>query len=314
MRRMATRQSQPKAFLFVNWWMNFTIKELESLSGIKAHTIRIWEQRYNFLQPSRTQTNIRRYNNDELKTLLTVALLNKYGHKISRIDEMTPEQRDEAALNLQPSDAKDEYITNGLIGYMIDLKGLELEKLLTEQVHNQGMEKIIAGVVFRFLERVGILWQTNRLRPVQEHLVSAIIRQKMICGIDSLPLPTTAAPLFVLFLPEAEHHELGLLYVYYLLRKRGLPVIYLGANVPLRDMEHILPQRKPQYIYTHLTSFSGHAKFQRFMERLSDDAVHTQSTVLLSGYVAQLFKKPQWPNVVLLQSLSSVQSYIQAIA
>ena len=293
--------------------MNFTIKELEALSGIKAHTIRIWEQRYHFLQPSRTETNIRRYNNEELKTLLTVALLNKYGYKISRIDEMTHEQRAEAALGLQQSDAQDEHIANVLIGYMVDLKGLELEKLLTEQVHKQGMEKTIAGIVFHFLERVGILWQTNRLRPVQEHLVSSIIRQKIICGIDSLPLPSSTAPLFVLFLPEAEHHELGLLYVYYLLRKRGLPVIYLGANVPLKDMEHILPRRRPQYIYTHLTSYSGHAKFQRFMERLSEDAVHIQSTVLLSGFVAQLFKKPQWPNVVLLQTLSSVQSYIQAI-
>ena len=108
--------------MFVSNAMSFTIKELESLSGIKAHTIRIWEQRYKFLRPSRTDTNIRRYNNEELKTLLTVALLNKYGYKISKIDEMRPEQRMEAVLNLQQPDAYDEYVINELIGCMIDLK------------------------------------------------------------------------------------------------------------------------------------------------------------------------------------------------
>lgn len=291
--------------------MSFTIKELESLSGIKAHTIRIWEQRYHFLRPSRTQTNIRRYNNEELKTLLTVALLNKYGYKISRIDEMSAEQRAEAVLSLQGTDAHEEYTVNELIGYMIDLKSRELENLLTAQIRKQGIEKSIAGIVFHFLERVGILWQTDRLRPAQEHLVAAIIRQKIVCGIDGLPLPQAASPHFVLFLPEGEHHELGLLFVYYLLRKKGFAVTYLGAHVPLKDIEHIMQVQKPAYVYTHLTSFPGHAKFQRFMEQLSSYAVH--STIFLSGFVAQLFKKPQWPHVVLLHSLSAVQLQIQSL-
>lgn len=290
--------------------MSFTIKELESLSGIKAHTIRIWEQRYKFLRPSRTATNIRRYNNEELKTLLTVALLNKYGYKISRIDEMEPEQRTEAALQLQQPDAQDEYLINELIGCMIDLKSHELEHLLTRQFQELGVEKTITGIVFRFLERVGILWQTNRLRPVQEHLVSAIIRQKIIYAIDGLPLPQKTRPLFILFLPEGEHHELGLLYVYYLLRKKGTPVIYLGANVPLKDMEYILQVKVPQYVYMHLTSFNGQAKFQRFLQHLAQHS--GGSTLLLSGYVAQLLKKSAFSNVHMLQSLQAVQSYIQA--
>lgn len=291
--------------------MNFTIKELEALSGIKAHTIRIWEQRYNFLRPLRTDTNIRRYNNDELKTLLTVALLNKYGYKISRIDEMTPAGREEAALTLQHTDAREEYIVNELIGYMIDLKSGELESLLTTCIRKQGVEKAIPGLVFHFLERIGILWQTNRLRPAQEHLVSSIIRQKIICGIDSLPLPQAASPRFVLFLPEGEHHELGLLYVYYLLRKKGIPVTYLGAHVPIKDIEYIVHVQKPKFIYTHLTSFPGNTKFQRFMNQLSSFA--GKSTIFLSGFVAQLFEKPQWPHVVLLRSLSAVQAQIQSI-
>jgi len=291
--------------------MSFTIKELESLSGIKAHTIRIWEQRYQFLRPARTTTNIRRYNNDELKTLLTVALLNKYGYKISRIDEMLPEQRTEAALQLQEPDARNEYIINELIGCMIDLKSVEFEKLLNGQIQEFGIEQTITGVIFSFLERVGILWQTNRLRPVQEHIVSAIIRQKIINAIESLPFAEKTSPLFILFLPEGEHHEMGLLYVYYLLRKQGIPTIYLGANVPLKDMEYILQVKCPAYVYFHLTTFPNMAKFHRLLQLLEKAA--GEATLILSGHLAQVYRKAPSENLVLLQSLGAVQSYIEAV-
>src|SRR5437763_5248653 len=114
--------------------MAFTIRELELLSGIKAHTIRIWEQRYNFLKPSRTQTNIRTYNNEELKTLLSVALLNKFGYKISHIDEMDCSQRGEAILKLYNTDALKENLVNRLIGFMIDLNSQEFESLINEHL------------------------------------------------------------------------------------------------------------------------------------------------------------------------------------
>jgi DNA-binding transcriptional MerR regulator len=291
--------------------MSFTIKELESLSGIKAHTIRIWEQRYRFLRPARTSTNIRRYNNEELKTLLTVALLNKYGYKISRIDDMGPEQRTEAALGLQEPDARNEYIINELIGCMVDMKNIEFEKLLNKQIAEEGIEKTITGTIFSFLERVGILWQTNRLRPVQEHVVSAIIRQKIINAIESLPFPDQEKPLFTLFLPEGEYHELGLLYVYYLLRKQGLPTIYLGANVPVKDVEYFAEVKKPGYLYFHITSYPNIAKFNRLIQQIEKSI--NGSTLILSGYMAQLYKKQPGENIMLLQSLGAVQSYIKSV-
>lgn len=290
--------------------MSFTIKELESLSGIKAHTIRIWEQRYQFLKPARTSTNIRRYNNDELKTLLTVALLNKYGYKISRIDEMPHEQRIQAALQLQEPDARQEYVINELIGCMIDLKNIEFERLLNKQIAEDGVEETVTGVIFSFLERVGILWQTNRLRPVQEHITTSIIRQKLIHAIEGLPFAENESPLFVLFLPEGEHHELGLLYVYYLLRKQGLGALYLGANVPLKDIDYIAEVKKPDYLYLHLTTFP-HSRFNRMVQLLQKSS--QQSTLILSGFMAQLYEKKPGENVILLQSLRSVQSYIKSV-
>jgi DNA-binding transcriptional MerR regulator len=290
--------------------MSFTIKELESLSGIKAHTIRIWEQRYQFLKPSRTPTNIRRYNNDELKTLLTVALLNKYGYKISRIDEMHPEQRMEAALQLREPDARQEFVINELIGCMIDLKNIEFEKLLNKQIAEDGIEETVTGVIFSFLERVGILWQTNRLRPVQEHITTSIIRQKLIHAVEGLPFAENNSPLFVLFLPEGEHHELGLLYVYYLLRKHGLSSLYLGANVPLKDLEYVVEVKKPEYLYLHLTTFPQ-TRFNRMVNVLQRTA--NAGTVVLSGYMAQFYEKAAGENVILLQSLRAVQSYIKTV-
>jgi DNA-binding transcriptional MerR regulator len=290
--------------------MSFTIKELESLSGIKAHTIRIWEQRYQFLKPSRTPTNIRRYNNEELKTLLTVALLNKYGYKISRIDEMPHDQRIEAALQLKEPDARQEFVINELIGCMIDLKSIEFEKLLNRQIEEHGIEETLTGVVFLFLERVGILWQTNRLRPVQEHVTTSIIRQKVIHAIERLPFPENESPLYVLFLPEGEHHELGLLYVYYLLRKQGLSALYLGANVPLKDIEYVVEVKCPDFLYLHLTTFPQ-TRFKRMVQMMQKAA--SGGKLILSGYMAQLYEKAASDNVILLQSLRSVQSYIKSL-
>jgi DNA-binding transcriptional MerR regulator len=291
--------------------MSFSIKELESLSGIKAHTIRIWEQRYGFLKPSRTLTNIRTYSNDELKTLLTVALLNKHGYKISRIDGMRPDQRRQEVLQLNDTDAQAEQLINDLIGAMIDLDFLQFEALLARHISQHDIFTTISGIIFRFLEKVGILWQTNNINPAQEHIASCIIRQKIISAIDQLPPAIKAAPLFFLFLPESEHHELGLLFVYYLLKKRGLPVLYLGANVPLKDVAYVVEQKAPDYLYLHLSSFPVKQSFTKYLHALSERLPNAH--ILLSGAIADQHKKNLPQNAELLKSLHAVTSYIQTI-
>jgi len=291
--------------------MSFTIKELEALSGIKAHTIRIWEQRYNFLKPSRTETNIRRYSNDELKTLLTVALLNKYGYKISRIDSMSHEERKKAVLELSHEEAYNERIVNKMIGYMIGLRNIEFEKLLNDYIDEHGIEKTITEIIFYFLEKVGILWHTNHILPVQEHIVSNIVRQKILSAIDHLPLVHKQSPVFLLFLPEDEHHEMGLLFVYYLLRKRKLPVIYLGSSVPFKDVQFLFENKTPDYLYLHLTAFPRKHDLQKYLTHLSHKFSKTK--ILLSGSAIAAYKKPFSPNVIKLQSLEEVISYIKSV-
>ncbi len=289
--------------------MGFSIKELETISGIKAHTIRIWEQRYGFLKPSRTATNIRTYSNEELKTLLTVALLNKYGYKISRIDEMPPEQRQQVVLQLGETQARTEYLVNELIGCMVDLRSLEFELILNNYIREFGVEETITNLVFSFLEKVGILWQTDRVNPAQEHIVSNIIRQKLICGIESLPFPQRKDPLFLLFLPEDEFHEMGLLFVYYLLRKKSIPVIYLGANVPVKDVRYVIDIKKPDYLYMHLTSLPRYVKFEKLLHQLGQYSC----TTLLSGYLAEHNYNLNGANIRLLKSLPQVLEYLEAV-
>ncbi|MFM9908860.1 MAG: MerR family transcriptional regulator, partial [Chitinophagaceae bacterium] len=218
----------------------FTIKDLENLSGIKAHTIRIWEQRYTFLQPQRTATNIRYYSNQELKTLLNISLLNKYGYKISHINRMKNGELRDKILSLTGSQAQQERIVNDLIQNMIDLNIEEFEEILDQHITLRGIEKTITYIIFPFLERIGILWLTDHINPAQEHLITNIIRQKIIVGIDNIVTPFELKQNVLLFLPENEHHELGLLFMNYLLKSRGVKTIYLGSNVPLPDLEFVV--------------------------------------------------------------------------
>ncbi|RYY97563.1 MAG: MerR family transcriptional regulator [Chitinophagaceae bacterium] len=287
--------------------MGFTIKELETLTGVKAHTIRIWEQRYGFLKPSRTATNIRTYSNEELKTLLTVALLNKYGYKISRIDGMGAEQRHREVLGLHFPDAQHEHLVNALIGCMVDLDNYGFEGRLNQYLSTYGLEDTLVTIIFRFLEKTGILWQTGRVNPAHEHIVSNIVRQKIIAGIERLAPPPDTEPRLLLFLPEGEFHELGLLYVFYLLRKRGRYVLYLGANMPLKDVLYVARLKRPDYCYIHLTAVIHRPAFQRFINGLSAQLPDTR--ILLSGHVAGDAPKGA-ANLVPLQSLSAALSYI----
>jgi len=235
----------------------FTIKDLENLSGVKAHTIRIWEQRYSFLKPQRTDTNIRYYSNEELKTILNVALLNKFGYKISHINKMDAEEINRNIVTLSYNVAQQEHIVNELISYMIDLEVEAFEELLDNNIRAKGIETIINDVIFPFLEKIGILWLTSNINPAQEHLVTNIIRQKLVVGIEDTVTKVVGDKLALLFLPEGEHHELGLLYVHYLLKTRGVKTLYLGANVPLADLNFIGQLKKPDYLYSqHLILIS----------------------------------------------------------
>ncbi len=289
----------------------FTIKDLELLSGIKAHTIRIWEQRYTFLKPKRSDTNIRCYSSDELKTVLNIALLNKYGFKISHIGRMSYYEMRDKINALTQSEAQQERAINELVHHMVDVKIEEFELLLDEFIKSRGIEKTITYIIFPFLERIGILWLTNHINPAQEHLVTNIIRQKLIVGIESIKPLMTNTKSVLLFLPEGEHHELGLLFMHYLLKSRGIKVIYIGANVPLKDVEFVADLKNPTFIYTHLTAVANNFNFEKFLVNAHNRLFNNK--LIVSGLLTQQYKKKLPSNVSFKKSLSEVMEYLATL-
>ncbi len=289
----------------------FTIKDLENLSGIKAHTIRIWEQRYNFLKPQRTSTNIRYYSNEELKTILNIALLNKYGFKISHIGRMQAHEIRERILSLDDAMAVRERIINDLVQEMVDLDMEKFEKTLGSYIQSKGIERTVTQIIFPFLEKIGILWQTGHINPAQEHLVSNIIRQKLIVAIESVSPIAQLSRTVLLYLPEGEHHELGLLFMYYLLKNRGFQAIYLGANVPVKDVEFVVHLKKPDHIFIHLTTGAAGFNFEKFIAGISQQFSHIP--VMISGQVTQHYKKSPPPSLYFAKSLSEVTDYLSRL-
>lgn len=290
---------------------SFTIKDLENLSGIKAHTIRIWEQRYSLITPSRTGTNIRYYSCDELKKVLNIALLNKYGYKISHINKMGEAQMNEKILSLSHLDAYQERIVNELIKNMIDLDMDNFESVLAGYIKAKGIERTILQIVFNFLERIGILWQTNHINPAQEHLVTNIIRQKLVAGIEAAVPAMHTDKTVLLFLPEKEYHELGLMFVHYLLKKRGAKVIYLGANISLDDVEFVCNLKQPDYLYAHLTTVGQGFNFDKFMSDITRRIC--TSPLVISGKLTNTYQKKIPPAVIFKRSFAQVLEFVATL-
>jgi MerR family transcriptional regulator, light-induced transcriptional regulator len=288
--------------------MLFTIKDVENLSGIKAHTIRIWEKRYNFLKPNRSDTNIRRYSNDELKIILNIALLNKYGYKISQINQMSHDVMLSSVSSIADIEARVNITVNQLLACMIDFDAENFEKILNKYIEANGIEKSILKVIFAFLDKVGILWLTNHINPAHERLVTNIIRQKIIAGIDALPVKKTALPSICLFLPEGEFHEISLLYVSFLLKKKGVPTIYLGANIPFGELKTVTDLKHPHYLYTHLTTAGQNFKFDKFLSIINKD--FRNISTIISGRLTTNYVKKIPPKINFKRSLAEVTEFI----
>jgi len=238
------------------------------LSGIKAHTIRIWEKRYDILNPERTDTNIRFYCDDDLKRLLNISVLIKNGGKISRIASLSNEGLSQKILELNnvSTPAESGQIEN-LIVAMIDLDEGKFEKVLNNSIIQIGFEETMFSVVYPLLHKIGILWQIGTITPVQEHFISNLIRQKLYAAIDALPVERHKnSKTFLLTLPQWELHDIGLLVYNYLIRKKGHKTIFLGQGVPIKDVITIHELVHPDAI---VTSFSTPMESEDMLEYLN---------------------------------------------
>jgi MerR family transcriptional regulator, light-induced transcriptional regulator len=259
---------------------HYSIRDLERLTGVKAHTIRIWEQRYQLLHPERSDTNIRNYCDHNLKKLISIAILNKNGFRISKIAGMSDEEiASELMLTIEADN--DSRIDN-LVLAMIEMNEQRFEKILNHSILQQGLEESLIHVVYPFFRKVGLLWLTGSIIPAQEHFISNLIRQKIIVAIDGLDnQPKTDAPGFLLFLPEWEMHEIGLLFYTYLIKKRGFPVIYLGQVVPFEDVKAVYQLKKPSYLLSIFTTGEFSEQIQLYINKLGES--FESSRVFING-------------------------------
>ncbi len=284
---------------------SYSIKELETLSGIKAHTIRIWEKRHNIIVPKRTTTNIRYYSDDDLKKIINVSLLNTRGIKISRIAGMSEEQLKSEVFELTSSENDASLFIDQLTVSMIDMKEEQFEKLLSHLTMKFGFEKMITDVVYPFLEKIGILWQTGNISPAQEHFISNLVRQKIIVAIDALPFPSDNAAKAVLFLPENELHEIGLLFFNYIIRKQGLRTYYLGQHLPYRDLLQVCGLHKPHFLITSIISAQKPQKTREYLQSLAQDV--PDAIILISGsQAAQL--APNSPKLHIVRNAKELKT------
>lgn len=288
----------------------YSIKDLEQLSGIKAHTLRIWEQRYNLLDPKRTETNIRYYDDEDLKLILNVALLNDNGFKISKIASMTfAEMREEVVKLTERSLTHDDQI-HALTICMIEMDEERFDKVLSTNILKLGFEQTMLNIIYPFMSKIGVLWQTGAINPAQEHFISNLVRQKLIVAIDG-QIHVQGGKKFLLFLPEGELHEVSILFASYIIKSKGHRVIYLGQSTPSDDLLSVYKLHEPEYLMTVITTSPSSEYAQDYIDALSER--FAKSTILVTGYqvIGQDLTFPD--NVKCLNYIRDINEYVEAV-
>lgn len=287
----------------------YSIKDLEHLSGIKAHTIRIWEQRYDLFSPQRTATNIRFYNDDDLKLILNIASLKEHGFKISKIVAMPKDLLEEEVRKIGFENRSYQDQVSALTLAMIDLNEDAFSLILDECTSTHGFEKAMMEIIYPFMRKIGILWLTNSINPAQEHFITHLVRQKIIVATDQAEI-NNEGPLFLLFLPEGELHELGILFANFLLRMKGARTIFFGQTVPLDAIEEVYLKISPAYIITALTTAPETKEVQKFIKKLGSKFQECQVYVTGSRVIGQDIEFPS--NVGVLNQFEDLIQLIQS--
>lgn len=284
----------------------YNINDLEKLTGIKAHTIRIWERRYSLLEPKRTETNIRYYTGEDLKRLLNISILNKNGFKISRIAEFREDEINEKVIEFttRKSDVEDQVMALTMAMFNLDLQ--KFEKLMTVSYINRGFENTYIDIIIPFLTKIGFLWQTGTISTVHEHFATNIIKRKIVAAIDGiLPAYGDKSKNCILFLPENEYHDISLLYSYYILKQKHHHVTYLGASVPFTCLDEINSFHKSDSLIVSFTSSYSTDKIANYLESLS--AKFKEQKIVVFGPQMDIYDNALPSNVI---KLSSVDEFV----
>ncbi len=293
------------SLIFILQMKKYNIKDLELYSGVKAHTIRMWEKRYNLLHPMRTETNIRVYDEESLKKLINVATLRKSGYKISELAKYSDEKILEQVLLLSNGSEKYQQTINNMICAMIELDDAKFKKIMSDSFLNIGFEETFLKIIHPFIKQLELLWQTNNIKLIHRYFVCNILRQRLIVAIDGVMVSNKSnANRFILYLPQNELKELKLLFYSYILKKYGHKVIYLGQNVHISELIEILKTKTPDYSLTYFSDIKNKDVIKDYLTTIAHQ--FNQQQFLFSGIDA--FKDGEKPSNV--EYVSSPQYFI----
>ena len=267
----------------------FSIKDLENLSGIKAHTIRIWEKRYNILEPMRTNTNIRTYDLSNLQKLLNVTLLNSYGYKISRIAELNTEKISLLVREIISDKSSKNHALNAFKVSMVNFDQALFFNTYNSLLSEKTFREVFFEIIIPLMNEIGLLWQSNTISPAQEHFISYLIKQKLLINTEKVQIlePTRNDKIFVLYLPENEIHELGLMYLNYEILLNGYKTIYLGESVPIESLKFMKNYFDNIVYISYLTVQPTKDFINDYVKELSTEIMDDNSQIWFLGRMTE---------------------------
>jgi DNA-binding transcriptional MerR regulator len=283
----------------------FNIKNLENLSGIKAHTLRIWEKRYNLLEPERTDTNIRRYSLESLKKLLNITLLYNHGFKISRIASLNVDEIPKLVRSIALKSNSEQVSINAFKLAMINFDYELFDINFDEILQNHDFEYCFMQIFMPLMRELGILWQTGAISPSHEHFITNLVKQKIHLQTESLQrnkFSNDDLPIFVLFLPENEIHELGILYLNYLILSKGFRTIFLGQSLQISSLETLYSYDTKFNFVSYLTVEPKKEEIMPYLKKFNAQILaNRESKLILFG--------PQQAEIDINQIPSQIEMY-----
>jgi MerR family transcriptional regulator, light-induced transcriptional regulator len=291
----------------------FSISQLSQLSGIKPHTIRMWEQRYNALTPYRSEGNTRYYDNTQLRRLLNIASLMESDYKVSELCSM-PDKKlfqlvSQSTQNTKLLEGQTGYFISQLIAAGMSYDEAGFDKTFSHCLMRYGLKEAYTKILYPMLVRIGLMWAADAVIPAYEHFISNLVRKKLFTAIDSLPPAKTEASSWLLFLREDEFHEIGLLLSYYLIQLSGQKVIYLGANIPTESLRIAVKQTGATVLLSFFVCHDTTENMQAYLENLSRD--FPASKIYISAYPQAIIQARPLKKINWLQSVDDLEYELQ---
>jgi len=285
----------------------YSIHDLDKLSGIKAATIRVWERRFKIVTPHRTGTNRRRYGDEELRRIINISILKRNGFKISKIAKFSASEIEEKVTFLSKDVFHPDTQIDSLVAATVDYNEKAVNDILIRSMMNKGMEETMSAIVFPFLKRIGIMWHTGTVNVASEHFITNIFRHKLISATDTLSsVLKPERKKILLFLPENELHDIGLLFFNYVIRKMGHESLYLGQSTPLFAVAEISNQWKGDIVITGLMSDFPGLKSDEYLADLVK--LFPKQKILVAGDFAKSTHILNDKRLIRLQSLEDLKS------